>query len=138
MVCLALAFVVKGQDWTSDASNLYYISSQGKVFIEADHSAMAIYFKEGIKNEISTKFRNSIQGRSQQFDVSNIHVMDLKGMIQIKSTDGLSPIRNANERADFLRTYDLAEDGAYDVLPAFIVDGMQAWLTKQQATFEGN
>ncbi|MEM7297193.1 MAG: S8 family serine peptidase, partial [Bacteroidota bacterium] len=131
MVCLALAFVVKGQDWTSDASNLYYISSQGKVFIEADHSAMAIYFKEGVKNEISTKFRNSIQGRSQQFDVSNIHVMDLKGMIQIKSTDGLSPIRTANERADFLRTYDLAPDGAYDVLPAFRVDGMQAWLTKR-------
>ncbi|WP_462253284.1 S8 family serine peptidase [Ekhidna sp.] len=129
LVCLAVAFVAKGQDWTSNNSELYYISSQGKVFIEADHSAMAIYFKDGISSDANNRFKSTLSRTNTQLSDSDINVMDLKGMIQIKSSKGFSSIRNERERATFLNNINL--DGAYEVLPAFQVDGMQAWLTKR-------
>ena len=57
--------------------------------------------------------------------------MDLKGMLRIKSADGLRSINTDSDRKAFLRSYELEGKGAYEVLPAFTVDGVQAWLTKR-------
>lgn len=133
IVCLVLAFAVNGQDWTSDASKLYYISSQGKVFMETDYSAMAVYFKNRPEKTLGAALESTFQSSSrtaQQID-HGILTMDLKEMIQIKSSEGLASIQTAQERQSFLRQYGLEEAGAYEVLPAFKVDGIQAWLTKR-------
>lgn len=126
-------FLLSAQDWTTNASELYYISNGSKVFIEPDYSAMAVYFRERpAKNfgaQLEQKFQRAARG-SEQID-HGIKTMDLKGMIQIKSVEGLPSIRTEQERASFLNNYDLKGQGAYKVLPAFRVDGIQAWLTKR-------
>ena len=45
---IGIVFNTYGQDWTKKKSDLYYIGSKGKVYIEPDYSAMAVYFKKDI------------------------------------------------------------------------------------------
>lgn len=129
----AMALTSYAQDWTKEKSSLYYLSPAGKVFIEPDYSAMAVYFKD----QPTLKVINSFQAAVDQTASANsgqaqeIELMDLKGMVRIKSSKGLRSIQTQRDRADFLKSYNLTNDGAYDVLPAFNVDGNQAWFTKR-------
>lgn len=130
---LAIALTSYGQDWTKEKSNLYYLSPAGKVYIEPDYSAMAVYFKEQPSANVASSIRatvdqtgNAVGGQSQ-----GVELMALKDMLRIKSSKGMRSIESQNDRAEFLRSYNLTNDGAYDVLPSFDVDGNQAWFTKR-------
>lgn len=134
-IILGMAFTSFSQDWTKNASQLYYFSSSGKVYIEPDYSAMAVYFEGRPSKTALNAFKTNLvkSGVSSSSDLNNggIEMMGLKGMMRIKSSDGLRSINSPINRQAFLDSYELSNSGAYDVLPAFKVDGIQAWLTKR-------
>ncbi|MEO1032962.1 MAG: S8 family serine peptidase [Bacteroidota bacterium] len=133
IVLMGISLSINAQEWMTDSSKLYYLTKHGKVFIEPDYSAAAIYFNEGLSEakEHAIIERLKLMKTGGQSDASNIEVMNLKGIVRLKSTSGLNPIRSSKNRKDFLDFYELANDGAYEVLPAFTVDGIQAWMTKR-------
>lgn len=130
---LILSTFLSAQDWVTNYSELYYISHEGKVFIEPDYSAMSVYFKntpeKALANKLEEKFAQANRS-TEQID-HGVMTMDLKEMIQIKTTKGLSSIQSLEDRQAFLKEYELDQDGAYEVLPAFKVGDVQAWLTKR-------
>ncbi len=130
---LGLVFSAHSQDWTQDASKLYYLTSNGKVFIQPDYSAMSVYFRDEPSSDVEDSFRSAVSrtGRSSTAERLEMETMNLKEMLRIKSVNGLRSIRSVSDRAGFLDAYNLTSRGAYDVLPAFTVDGIQAWFTKR-------
>ena len=51
---LGIIFNINAQDWTKENSDLYYIDTNGKVYMQPDYSSVAIYFNNDIVPE-STK-----------------------------------------------------------------------------------
>lgn len=134
ILTLCIAYSMHAQDWVKDQSNLYYLSTNGKVFIQPDYSAMAVYFKGKPNETVISNFQSKISQSSQRSasTIDNgVEMMSLKGMMRIKSTKGLNSIESRADRSKFLDDYELTAQGAYEVLPAFQVDGIQAWLTKR-------
>ena len=127
------SFAQKASDWTKDESSLYYIGANGKVFLKPDYSAMAVYFDNAISSQVKNNFKSEIASArgAEKVKDSDIEMMDTKGIMRIKSSAGLKSINTSQNRADFLKSYKLTNSGAYDVLPAFKMDGMQAWFTKR-------
>ncbi|MEP0266354.1 S8 family serine peptidase [Dokdonia sp.] len=119
------------QEWTNNSSQLYYVTKQGKIYMEPDYSAAAIYFNENLSEEKADIIRNRLKSTNTEPESLGIEFMNFKGMVRLKSTVGLRPIRNLENRQNFLSSYGLTNDGAYDVLPAFTVGGIQAWMTKR-------
>jgi subtilisin family serine protease len=127
---LGFALSSYGQDWTKQSSELYYIGSEGKVFIQPDYNAMAVYFKNDVISE-ETK-QNFLQKFSvKESNSGDFDIMDLKGMIRIKSASSLKSINTLDDRQAFLSAYGLSKEDAYDVLPAFTIGDKQAWFTKR-------
>ncbi|MBL85353.1 MAG: hypothetical protein CMO82_01700 [Winogradskyella sp.] len=126
---LGIIFNINAQDWTKENSDLYYIDTNGKVYMQPDYSSVAIYFNNDIVPE-STK-QNFINKLSLNGDSKEVSVMDKKGVIILKSTNNLNSIQTLEERKAFLNSYGLQNEGAYDVLPAFMIGDKQAWFTKR-------
>ncbi len=132
VLILLVSFVFNSfaQDWTKTKSSLYYIGTEGKVLIEPDYSSYAVYFKNDVipgKSELKLK-----ESFSREKSPSNLEVdvMNLKGMILVKSKSTKS-IEALENRAEILKTYGLQDEGAYEVLPAFTDRGVQVFLTKR-------
>lgn len=127
------AFAQEANDWTKDKSNLYYIGANGKVFLQPDYSSMAVYFKNAPSSKVKKGFESELTSSrsSEEIESNGIEIMDIKGMIRIKSSIGLKSINSLQNRAEFLKSYELNNSSAYDVLPAFKIDGIQAWFTKR-------
>ncbi len=129
-VLVSIAFNTYAQDWTKAKSDLYYIGSQGKVYIEPDYSALAVYFKDDVvSKETTTKFKQNFMREKSSAD-AEIEAMDLKGMILVKSTSTKS-VDLLENREETLKSYGLQNEGAYDVLPAFTDRDVQVFLTKR-------
>ncbi len=128
---LTVLFInASAQDWVTQSSKLYYFGSKGKVQLEPDFNAMAVYFEDDeVSQEASQKFKAKLSFKST--GVKDFEVMDRKGIIRIKSASSLQSIKTPKERADFLKSENLLSLGAYEVLPAFKVGGKQVWFTKR-------
>ena len=133
MFVMGLVFSSYGQNWTKDKSSLYYWGQQGKVFIEPDYSSLAVYFKDTPSKDVGTRFKAKLSQMMGAAGAETIttHMMELKGMMRIKSASGLMPIGTSDQQRDFLNAYGLADEGAYDVLPSFKIGDIQAWFSKR-------
>ncbi|MCP4457638.1 MAG: S8 family serine peptidase [Cytophagales bacterium] len=122
-----------GQDWAKDKTSLYYWGSQGKVFIEPEYSSMAVYFKDTPSKDVSNRFKAGLSQMKVDagIETNTMELMELKGMMRINSVSGLKSIGTTNQKNEFLETYGLLDEGAYDVLPSFMIGDKQAWLTKR-------
>ena len=119
------------QEWLKEKSGLYYIGSEGKVYLAPDYSAHAVYFKDDVMSKkVGAELKQQFS-RDKSSSGIKVDVMDLKGMIRIKSAlPSKSPI-SVEERQKLLKSYNLYDDGAYEVLPAFTDRGVQVFLTKR-------
>ena len=129
-ILMGIVVSTNAQEWIENKSNLYYIGSEGKVHLEPDYSSYAVYFKNDVisdqtKSKIKANFNREKNSSSVEMEV-----MDLKGMILVKSTStkSIDALENPEE---ILKTYGLKDEGAYDVLPAFTDRGVQVFLTKR-------
>ena len=129
-IFVTMAFVTNAQNWTEEKSSLYYVGLDGKVFIEPDYSAAAIYFEDDAISETTFEKFNSKVRTLKSTSEENIKLMNKKGVMLIKDV-GSMKLRTVEERQSFLKDYELAEQGAYDVLPAFDDRGVQVFLTKR-------
>lgn len=130
---MSISISLNAQEWTSDRSSLYYVTEQGKVYIEPDYSASAIYFNNSFTDKKANRMINKMNQMKStaQPETLTMESMTVKGIIRLKSTSGLQVIGNNKERKEFLNFYGLTAEGAYDVLPAFKVDDIQVWFTKR-------
>jgi subtilisin family serine protease/chitodextrinase len=125
-----VSFNANAQDWTAEKSSLYYLGSNGKVYMEPDYTAMAVYFKSTVSQKTGEMIEakmNPTKG-SSNYEIST---MDLKGMIRIKSSSTIASLSSMDKRHQFIENFNLETKGAYDVLPAFKIGDKQAWLTKR-------
>jgi subtilisin family serine protease len=127
ILLVSFVFNSYAQDWTKKTSNLYYIGSEGKVFIEPDYSSYAVYFKDNEISERSELRMKENLSREKSSSDLEVYVMNRKGMILVKSAS-TNLLKN---REEVLKTHGLQDDGAYDVLPAFKDRGEQVFLTKR-------
>lgn len=133
LLMLSITLGSFAQDWTKERSGLFYYGSKGKVvYMEADFDAMAVYFEnDQLSKETEQAFKQKLA--LEKAGVEKIEAMDLRGMIRIKSGTSVKAFKGLDNRKDFLQTYGLEEEGAYDVLPAFKIGDKQAWFTKRVA-----
>ncbi|WP_430814663.1 S8 family serine peptidase [Carboxylicivirga sp. RSCT41] len=118
------------QDWTQERSGLYYLGSEGKVFIEPDYNSMAVYFKnDQLSKESIEQIKHKLMLEAGVSD--EIEVMDRKGMIRVKSVTSLKSTATPQDRVELLNSYKLSDEGAYELLPAFKIGDKQAWFTKR-------
>lgn len=127
-----IGFSAFSQDWTQETSKLFYWSKEGKVFIEPDHTSVAIYFRDVPTKSVEQNFNQRLsQSRVARAQSIKTEIMGNKGMMRIEDAEGLVSLESAQSRQNFLTNFNLDDAGAYDLLPAFQVDGMKAWLTKR-------
>ncbi|PLX22359.1 MAG: hypothetical protein C0599_06550, partial [Salinivirgaceae bacterium] len=124
-----IAFNANAQDWTAQKSSLYYIGTEGKVYMEPDYNAMAVYFESNVTAEAGSVLEENL--RSKNASNLEVHLMNLKGMIRVKTSSNLESIKTLEGRQQFLNNTQLRSNGAYDVLPAFTVADKQAWFTQR-------
>ena len=129
LVCLtSMSF---GQDWTSQKSNLYYWSAEGKVYMEPDHSSLAVYFNEQPSSEVESHFKTEVSKSRIRGASPETFMMQSKGMMRVKSSQALGEMSSNENRTAFLQNYKLDADDAYDVQPAFMVGDKQVWFSKR-------
>lgn len=132
MMLVGLGFSTVAQDWTSDRSKLYYVSDEGKVFIEPDQNLMAVYFNETPTAVLADGLKSQFaQMRTSSGQEVKTNLMDLKGIVTLENVQGVASLGSSKERGDFLSSMGLRTQGAYEVLPGFNVQGEKAWLTKR-------
>jgi subtilisin family serine protease len=131
-VMLVAMFVLNtnAQDWTAKKSGLYYVGSQGKVFLEPDYNAMAIYFESDVSMETGALIKDKLVLSESASDIE-VQTMDLKGIVRVKSSSAIETLSDLNSRTRMLTDLNVRQAGAYDVLPAFTVADKQAWFTKR-------
>lgn len=125
-VILFLAFLchfVNGQSWLDEHQKLYYLTPEGKVFIEPDYSSMAVYFDETPDNNARVALKSSAGSE-------NIQSISNKAMVIVKGVQTNARLVPNQTKADRLKATNMNET-AYDVLPAFKRDDQQIWLTKR-------
>ncbi|MEM9337607.1 MAG: hypothetical protein AAGA66_02685, partial [Bacteroidota bacterium] len=131
---LMMSLSAHAQDWVNDKPNLSYFSHEGEVFIQPDYSGMMVYFKEAPSLNVKTNLLKTMATKAR-INVSSIdksiQLMEYKKLMKFESMEGLPAISTPAERTRFLQDFDLARQGAYDVLPKFEVNGQEIAFTKQ-------
>lgn len=121
-----------GQDWTSKQSELYYWTTEGKVFIEPDFGSLVVYYKDNPGQEVESKFKNNMaKARINGSDKMKTTLMSSKGMMSIQASSAFGEMSSKTKRQAFMEDYQMKEDDAYDVQPAFWVGDKQAWFSKR-------
>lgn len=128
---VGVVFNTVAQDWIQDDSKLYYWSQEGKVQMDVDENLMAIYFDGELSQDIHQRFVSNLNQKRSDLKSLEANLMDSKGLIRLKNVGSMASFRSTQERKSFIKEYDLETDGAYDVLPGFQVNGVEAWLTKR-------
>ncbi|MEM8527950.1 MAG: S8/S53 family peptidase [Bacteroidota bacterium] len=107
-------------DWTTRSNELYYYNGTERVFLQASTTA-AIYFESAPNlNRLSRLFD----------DFPNATFSEEKLMMVLESEELFTNLQSARGRRNFLRSYRLDREGAFEVLPGFLVDGgYPAWFT---------
>ena len=124
---LVLPSSLFAQSWVDDSDQLYYLSEQGPVYFTADYSALAIYFESAPPKDVESRFTSMARAQltTEKVESMQLTSMELRSMLTVKNSDEL--FVNGQNKTNFLSQLNMED--AYDVLPAFNVDGIQAWLT---------
>lgn len=133
LLVLGVAFNLNAQKWTLDQTSLYYWTESGKVFMQPDYTASAVYFKEQPTEKVTQLIRqdNRQSANGTSPGELKMDLMPQKGMLIIHSMEGLYPIRSSQQSKAFISNYQLNNEGAYEVLPAFTIGDKQAWFSKR-------
>lgn len=128
------SMTIRAQDWVNNAEKLYYYGDEGKVYLQPDYSSSVVYFSRkpsvNIKEQMLTTIKNARPANSTISEKS-FKMMETKDMMEIKSMGTLPSIKTKTERINFLESFQLKAQGAYDVLPKFEVNGNHLAFTKK-------
>ncbi|MEM6699260.1 MAG: S8 family serine peptidase, partial [Bacteroidota bacterium] len=120
VLCLSICIAFAQGDWTTRTNELYYHNGEEKIFLEPSNTA-AIYFES----------EPNLDRLAQLLaDYPEVNYSKEKLMIVIESEELFSELQSENGRSSFLRSYRLDRQGAFDVLPGFLVSGgYPSWFT---------
>ena len=118
------------QDWTQQSDKLHYFTSEGKIEVTPDYNAVALYFAKTVDQTAATK----LEAQLSSFNATtpaNTSVMDMKGVMLLRNANVFGDFSTKAARDNFLAQYNRNGIQAYDMVPAFMVQDKQAWLTKR-------
>ena len=118
------------QDWTQQSDKLHYFTSEGKIEVTPDYNAVALYFAKTVDQSAATK----LEAQLSSFNATtpaNTSVMDMKGVMLLRNANVFGDFSTKAARDNFLAQYNRNGIQAYDMVPAFMVQDKQAWLTKR-------
>ncbi len=122
---------LNAQDWIQNPSSLYFYSDHGKVPMEVDYSSAAVYFKNAPSLKTVELFKSKMNALQAKGSVApTIEVLGNKGIMRVSDFSALPSLKSSADRQAFLKSYIDTEE-AYEILPSFQVDGIQAWMTKR-------
>ena len=118
------------QDWTQQSDKLHYFTSEGKIEVTPDYNAVALYFAKTVDQTAATKLEAQLSS-SNATTPANTSVMDMKGVMLLRNANVFGDFSTKAARDNFLAQYNRNGIQAYDMVPAFMVQDKQAWLTKR-------
>ncbi len=121
VVCSAHA-----QQWVQNSTNLHFYNADGPTYMEPDYSSYAVYFKDKTPDVAQMRMGN-INGTS----LTDINVFSRLNMAEMNAKESFGALRTQADVDAFLKSSGLDAMGAYDVAPAFMVNGSKAFFTQQ-------
>ena len=129
ILVISISFA-SAQDWTQQSDKLHYFTSEGKIEVTPDYNAVALYFAKTVDQTAATKLEAQLSSFNANTP-ANTSVMDMKGVMLLRNANVFGDFSSKTARDNFLAQYNRNGVQAYDMVPAFMVQDKQAWLTKR-------